>query len=199
MLYFVSIFQLPPRVEVIYVVPHSSGYGVQAANETHTSLNDSKVCDLHANPQYVRRKFLYFSTLFDDTLLDVTTDEFKAKKLQIETEIDDLFLEGMTESNSNISLSKGYWGANVLSLFKSTPEQLGAGRRKKRSYIDGGTGAEVELSFRVSSVMDDDVESMFIAGHGKISYLIGYSDLAPAVCLVEDMVFDTQTFIANVS
>ena len=120
-------------------------------------------------------------------------------KLQIETEIDNLFLQGMTDTNTSIPLSKGFWGANVLSLFKSTPDQLGAGRRKKRSYIDGGTGAEVELSFRVSSVKDEDVEAMFEAGHSSISNLIGFSELAPAVCLVDDLNFNGDIFIVNVS
>ena len=54
----------------------------------------------------------------------------------------------MAAENATIPLDKGYWGSIVLSFFESTDSQMGAGRRRKRGYTSGGTGLEVELSFR---------------------------------------------------
>ena len=39
------------------------------------------------NPGKRRRKFLYLGTVFDDKLLDVSTEEFRVKKKAIETEV----------------------------------------------------------------------------------------------------------------
>ena len=74
-----------------------------------------------------RRKFLYFTTTFEDAWADVATAEFRAKKLELETAVDALFLEKMTAADTKIPLEKGYEGALVISLFRSTPDQLGAG------------------------------------------------------------------------
>ena len=57
----------------------------------------------------------------------MATAEFRAKKLELETAVDALFLEKMTAADTKIPLEKGYEGALVISLFRSTPDQLGAG------------------------------------------------------------------------
>ena len=156
-----STTQVPPRVAVVHVVPERYGYGVVALNATETLLNDSLVCHTCTPAGLKRRKFLYFTTLFEDAWADVTTDEFKVKKLELEKAVDDLFFEKMTAAEPKIALSKGYMGCVVLSLFKSTSSSLGAGKRRKRGFREDGLGAEVEVSFRSpssDSLKDQDIE-----------------------------------------
>ena len=57
-----------------------------------------------------------------------------------------------------IPLIKGYMGCVVLSLFESTSSSLGAGKRRKRGFREGGLGTEVEISFRSPTVSDEDIE-----------------------------------------
>ena len=165
-----STTQVPPRVDVVYVVPEKYGYGVVALNATETLLNDSQVCHTCTPATLKRRKFLYFTTLFEDAWADVTTDEFKTKKIELEKAVDDLFFEKMSEYGISqkmtdagdpipgIPLIKGYMGCVVLSLFESTSSSLGAGKRRKRGFREGGLGTEVEISFRSPTVSDEDIE-----------------------------------------
>ncbi len=165
-----STTQVPPRIDVVHVVPERYGYGVVAFNATETLLNDSLVCHTCTPATLKRRKFLYFTTLFEDAWADVTTDEFKSKKILIEKAVDDLFFAKMSEYGISqkmtdagdavpgIPLIKGYMGCIVLSLFKSTSTSLGAGKRKKRGFREDGLGAEVEISFRSPTVSDEDIE-----------------------------------------
>ena len=165
-----STTQVPPRVDVVYVVPEKYGYGVVALNATETLLNDSQVCHTCTPATLKRRKFLYFTTLFEDAWADVTTDEFKTKKIALEKAVDDLFFEKMSEYGISqkmtdagdpvpgIPLIKGYMGCVVLSLYESTSSSLGAGKRRKRGFREGGLGAEVEISFRSPTVSNEDIE-----------------------------------------
>ena len=167
-----STTQVPPRVDVVYVVPEKYGYGVVALNATETLLNDSQVCHTCTPATLKRRKFLYFTTLFEDAWADVATDEFKTKKIGLEKAVDDLFFEKMSEYGVSqkmtdagdpvpgIPLIKGYMGCVVLSLYESTSSSLGAGKRRKRGFREGGLGAEVEISFRSPTVSDEDIEVM---------------------------------------
>ena len=180
----------PPRVQVVSVIPNPSGYGIKAGNDT--SLNNSVLCNSCGHASTIKRKFLYFSTLFEDALLDVNTAEFKAKKLDLESKIDDMIYNYMILDED--LFRKGYWGSNILSLFRSSSDQLGAGR-KKRSYIEGGTGAEVELSFRSGSVTDEIIETMF--DNGTLDSLKGDSPLAVAECLVSSLDHDPSIFVRD--
>ena len=169
-----STTQVPPRIDVVHVVPERYGYGVVAFNATETLLNVSLVCHTCTPATLKRRKFLYFTTLFEDAWADVTTDEFKSKKILIEKAVDDLFFAKMSEYGISqkmtdagdpvpgIPLIKGYMGCIVLSLFKSTSTSLGAGKRKKRGFREDGLGAEVEISFRSPTVSDEDIEVRYI-------------------------------------
>ena len=78
--------QVPKRVEVSAVLPNTHGYGVRAGNTSN--LLDAVACNTCGLPANRKRKFLYLSTSpFDDGLADPTSDNFKAKKLAIETEV----------------------------------------------------------------------------------------------------------------
>ena len=165
-----STTQVPPRIDVVHVVPERYGYGVVALNASKSLLNDSIVCHTCTPATLKRRKFLYFTTLFENAWADISTDEFKTKKIEIEKAVDDLFFEKMAEygifqkmsdtgePTPGIPLIKGYMGCVVLSLFKSTSSSLGAGKRRKRGFREDGLGAEIEISFRSPTVSDDDIE-----------------------------------------
>ena len=77
--------EVPDRVEVVYAIPHMTGFGMKAGNTSQ--LEDAEGCYSCGNPGKRRRKFLYLGTVFDDKLLDVSTEEFKTKKKFIETEV----------------------------------------------------------------------------------------------------------------
>ena len=111
----------------MHVVPHTNAFGIVPLNDTETGLAEAVVCSLCSPPNMRRRKFLYFTTTFEDAWADVATAEFRAKKLELEMAVDALFLEKMTAADTKIPLEKGYEGALVISLFRSTPDQLGAG------------------------------------------------------------------------
>lgn len=173
------------------MVPHYNGYGIKTGNGT--SLNESVVCKDCGHANTIRRKFIYTSVLFQDDLLDVTTDLFRTAKLDMETKVDDMIYGQMVTDEA--LFRKGYWGSTVLSFFRSSSEQLGAGRRRKRSYLDGGTGVELELTFRSSSVTDEIIQTMFDTG--TIEDMIGESPLAEAQCQVTDLQMDAGLFILD--
>jgi hypothetical protein len=78
--------EVPKRVDVSAVLPNTHGYGVRAGNTSN--LLDAVACNTCGLPANRKRKFLYLSTSpFDDGLADPTNDNFKAKKLAIETEV----------------------------------------------------------------------------------------------------------------
>ena len=188
-------FQLPPRVDEEYAIPDHKGLGVQAFNETTVNLNDSVVCSACSPPSTKYRKFVYLTTPFDDALADPTTDAFKAKKLEIEEQVDELFFTGMQQNNSKIPIEKGYYGSFVMSFFKTTDNQMGAGRRRKRGFQENGIGIEIEVAWR-KTVEKEDIEEIWEAGTGQ--HITGYkgdSELAKAVCLVSDFKYDHTKFI----
>ena len=129
------MLQVPPRVDVVHVVPYTNAFGIVPLNDTETGLAEAVVCSLCSPPNMRRRKFLYFTTTFEDAWADVATAEFRAKKLELETAVDALFLEKMTAADTKIPLEKGYEGALVISLFRSTPDQLGAGLQEECCYM----------------------------------------------------------------
>ena len=81
----------------------------------------------------------------------------------------------------------GYAGSVVLSLFRTSSSQLGAGRRK-RSYEEGGTGAEVELSFRSSGVKGAAIDAMFDTGN--VTDLVGASKAKISECSVASLEYN---------
>ena len=85
----------------------------------------------------------------------------------------------MLEDGASFDYEKGYFGSVVLSFFKTSDSQTGAGR-KKRGIEDDGTGVEVELAFRSSSVLAPDIDTMFDSGN--ITDLIGTSKSSEALC-----------------
>ena len=177
--------ELPLRVEVVYAVPHQTGFGIKTGNSS--LLEDAEGCYSCGDPGKRRRKYLYLSTVFDDKLLDVTTEEFKTKKKALETEVDSIFSTWMF---ANDGITMGFWGSNVLSMFKSTPSQRGAGRRKR--FVDGGTGVELELTFRADTVTDAKIEE--ILDTGSITEMLGDSKLATAECEESSLDYDKTYF-----
>ena len=189
---------MPLRVDDEYAVPDTKGLGVQAANETALNLNDSIICSACSPPNTMYRKFVYLTTPFDDALADPTTDAFKAKKLEFEEQVDGLFFMGMQLNNSKIDIEKGYYGCFVLSFFKTTDAQMGAGRRRKRGFQENGIGIEMEVAWR-GTVPKQDIEEMWEAGTGQ--YITGYkgdSELATAECLVKDFKYEENIFQVSV-
>ena len=85
----------------------------------------------------------------------------------------------MLENGASLNYEKGYYGSVVLSFFKTSDSQTGAGR-KKRGIKEDGTGVEVELAFRSSSVLAPDIDTMFDSGN--ITDLIGTSKSSEALC-----------------
>ena len=174
-------------MEVVAAQPNPGGWGVRAGNTT--DLASAVACSNCGLPGNRNRKFLYLSTAWAASLADVASSDFLAKKLELETELDNIFYLGQFGAGAGLDYKAGYCGSTVLSLWETQAGQLGAGRRRrKRSFQAGGTGVEVEISFRAPSVAASDIEAAFDAG--SVTDLVGDTALAPAVCEESELSFD---------
>ena len=52
-----SRVQVPPRVDVVHVVPHTNAFGIVPLNDTETGLAEAVVCSL-CSPPNMRRLVL---------------------------------------------------------------------------------------------------------------------------------------------
>ena len=102
----------------------------------------------------------------------------------------------MFANGAAFNYEKGYYGSVVLSLFKTSPSQLGAGR-KKRGIQDGGTGVELELVFRSPSVSTTDIDTMFDSG--TVTDKIGTSKTSEAVCEEATLDYDKSVLVHKTS
>ena len=97
----------------------------------------------------------------------------------------------MFEPGKDDRIISGYWGSNVLSMFKSSSSQRGAGRRRRR-FVEGGTGVEVELTFRADTLTDPEIED--IIDTASVTELLGDSKLSAAVCEESALDYDKTYF-----
>ena len=107
------------------------------------------------------------------------------------SQIDTTFYNWMFAAGNVDGVASGYWGSNVLSMFKSTSSQRGAGRRRRR-FVEGGTGVEVELTFRSDSLTDSEIEE--ILDTGSVTEMLGDSKLSAAVCEEANLDYDKTYF-----
>lgn len=102
----------------------------------------------------------------------------------------------MLADGASFDYEKGYYGAVVLSFFKTSESQMGAGR-KKRDIQEDGTGVEVEISFRSSDILATDIDAMLDAGN--ITNLIGTTKASEALCDEADLEYDKNLLVLKKS
>ena len=107
------------------------------------------------------------------------------------SQIDTTFYNWMFEPGNDDRISSGYWGSNVLSMFQSSSTQRGAGRRRRR-FVEGGTGVEVEFTFRADTLADSEIED--IIDTGSVTEMLGASKLSAAVCEESALDYDKTYF-----
>ena len=105
-------------------------------------------------------------------------------------QLDTAFYNWMFEPGNDDRIASGYWGSNVLSMFQSSSTQRGAGRRRR--FVEGGTGVEVEFTFRADTLTDSEIED--IIDTGSVTEMLGDSKLSAAVCEESALDYDKTYF-----
>ena len=111
-------------------------------------------------------------------------------------QVDTIFHNGMLSESPAFSYETGYYGSVVLSFFKTSESQTGPGRKKRGIQVDG-TGVELELSFRSSSVSAENIDIMFDTGN--VTELIGTLNTDEAECDESNLEFDSVKLVLKKS